>query len=76
MIKTASARFIGSCVGEPLKRSAANQMNRILFLVLLMLIVVASPAVAQKISHDELVEILEIKSWRIPMPKDESFEWS
>jgi hypothetical protein len=52
-------------------------MKRRLLLLLPLLIVVGPPAVsAQKLSHDELVEILEIKSWRVPMPKDENREWS
>jgi hypothetical protein len=59
------------------QRYPANQMKRKLLLLLPFLIVVASPTIsAQKISHDELVEILEIKSWRVPMPKDENWEWS
>jgi hypothetical protein len=51
-------------------------MKRKSLLSLALLILSASATVGQKISHDELVEILEIKSWRIPMPKDENLEWS
>src|ERR1700687_332331 len=52
-------------------------MKRRILLLLPLLIVLGCPAVsAQKLSHDELVEILEIKSWRVPMPKDENWEWS
>ena len=39
------------------------------------MLLTASSVNAQKISHDELVEILELKSWRVPMPKDEKWEW-
>jgi hypothetical protein len=31
---------------------------------------------ATKISHDDLVSILEIRKWTIPMPKDQRLEWS
>jgi len=31
---------------------------------------------AQQLSNDELSEILGIKYWRIPTPKDETLEWS
>lgn len=47
-----------------------------LTLLLLLLLISCSNSFAQQISHDELVEILGIKSWRVPMPKDESMEWS
>ena len=50
-------------------------INR-LTLLLLLLFILCSNSFAQQISHDELVEILGIKSWRVPMPKDESMEWS
>lgn len=45
-----------------------------LFLLLLVVICLSSPA--QRITPDELVEILGIKSWRVAMPKDKSMEWS
>jgi len=45
-------------------------------LSLLLLVVPSANLVAQKLSRDELIEILAIKSWRVPMPKDESMEWS
>jgi len=41
-----------------------------------MLLFPASHTFAQKLSHDELIEILGIQSWRVAMPKDESMEWS
>lgn len=47
-----------------------------LTLLLLLLVVTSFNSLAQKISHDELVEILGIKSWRVAMPKDKSMEWS
>lgn len=50
-------------------------IKRILLLSLLMLFA-CSNAFAQQISHDELIEILGIKSWRVPMTKDEKWEWS
>jgi hypothetical protein len=43
---------------------------------LVLLFLFSADCFAQKISHDELVEILGIKSWRVPMPKDKSMEWS
>jgi hypothetical protein len=46
-----------------------------LTLLLLLLLLFCSGSFAQKISHDELVEILGIKSWRVPMLKDKSMEW-
>jgi hypothetical protein len=45
-------------------------------LLLLLLVVLSSNLFAQRLSSDELVEILGIKAWRVPMPKDESMEWS
>ena len=48
---------------------------RFLFLLALLLIP-SSISFAQQLSQDELIEILGIKSWRVPMPKDESMEWS
>ncbi len=50
--------------------------RRILLLLPLLIVLAPSTVFAQKLTHDELVEILEIKSWRIPMPKDENWEWS
>jgi len=47
-----------------------------LTLLLLLLIVPGSNSVAQQLSHKELLDILRITSWRVPMPKDESLEWS
>ena len=35
---------------------------------------VATPA--QELSHAELVEVLDLRSWRIPMPRDTNLEWS
>lgn len=34
------------------------------------------PMTAQKLSHDELLEVLEIRSWRVPVPRDERYIWS
>jgi len=45
-------------------------------ILLLLLIVPSANSFAQQLSPDELIEILGIKSWRVPMPKDESMEWS
>lgn len=45
-------------------------------LLLLFVALSSSNLFAQQLSNDELSEILGIKSWRIPMPKDESMEWS
>jgi hypothetical protein len=50
-------------------------MNR-LTLLLLLLLIPDSNSLAQQLSPDELIQILGIKSWRVPMPKDESMEWS
>jgi hypothetical protein len=49
-------------------------LKRIIFLLVLLL-VQNSGISAQKITHDELIEVLGIKSWRVPMPKDEKLEW-
>ena len=44
---------------------------------LLLLLLVMSPSLsAQQISHEELVEILGIKSWRVPTPKNDNRQWS
>ena len=47
------------------------------FIIFLFVLLLAqtSGVIAQKITHDELVEVLGIKSWRVPMPKDEKLEW-
>jgi hypothetical protein len=45
-------------------------------LLLLLLVVPSTSSFAQQLSPDELIEILGIKSWRVPMPRDESMEWS
>ena len=45
-------------------------------LTFLLLVLVVPNSFAQQLSQAELVEILGIKSWRVPMPKDESMEWS
>ncbi len=45
-------------------------------LLLLLLVVPSASSFAQQLSPEELIEILGIKSWRVPMPKDESMEWS
>ena len=50
-------------------------INR-LALLLLLLFITCSPSFAQQLSCDELAEILGVKSWRVPIPKDERFEWS
>src|SRR2546423_3077433 len=47
-----------------------------LALLLSLSLILCSSSLAQQISHEELVEILGIKSWRVPMHKDESMEWS
>jgi hypothetical protein len=44
-------------------------------LLILLLLIPGSTSVAQQLNHNELIEILGIKSWRVPMPKDESLEW-
>ena len=49
---------------------------RVLALLLLLLLAACSNSFAQQLSCDELAEVLDIKSWRVPMPKDERFEWS
>jgi|GEM_PF-3509828 len=45
-------------------------------LLLFLLLATCSNSFAQKISHDELVEILGIKSWRVPTPKDDNSTWN
>jgi hypothetical protein len=50
-------------------------INR-LVLLLLLLFVTGSQALAQKLDCDELAEILGIESWRVPMPKEARFHWS
>ena len=47
-----------------------------LILFLLLLLFPSCTSFAQQLSQDELLEILGLKSWRVPMPKDESMEWS
>ncbi len=47
-----------------------------LALLLLLLVIPSAKSFAQQLSPDELIEILGIKTWRVPMPKDESMEWS
>ena len=47
-----------------------------LALLFLLLVVPSANSFAQQLSHDELIEILGIKSWRVPMPKDKNMEWS
>ncbi len=49
-------------------------LKRILFLFGFLL-VANSCSFAQQLTHDELIEVLGIKSWRIPLPKDEKLEW-
>lgn len=49
-------------------------INR-LSLLLLLIVATYFPSSAQKLNSDELAEILGIESWRVPMPKDEKFEW-
>ena len=44
-------------------------------LMLLLLLVICPNCFAQKISHEELVEVLGIRSWRVPLPKDEKSGW-
>ena len=44
-------------------------------LMLLLLLVICPNSFAQKINHDELVEVLGIRSWRVPLPKDEKSAW-
>jgi hypothetical protein len=59
-----------------LNRYPANQMKRTLLLLLpTLMVLICSSVSAQKITHDELVDILDIKSWRLPMPTDEKWEW-
>ena len=50
-------------------------LKHILLLAVLML-ASCSNSFAQQINHDELVEILGIKSWRVPSPKHENRQWS
>jgi hypothetical protein len=50
-------------------------INR-LTLLLLLLLIPGSNSLAQQLSPDELTEILGIKSWRVPMPKDSyNLQW-
>ena len=52
-------------------------MNIKRFASLLSLLLVACPnSSAQKISHEELVEVLGIRSWRVPSPKDDKSGWA
>jgi hypothetical protein len=44
--------------------------------LLFFLLFSCSAAGAQKLSCEELADVLDVKSWRIPMPKDVRFEWS
>lgn len=44
-------------------------------LMLLLLLVICPNSFAQKISHEELVEVLGIRSWRLPLPKDDKWGW-
>jgi hypothetical protein len=48
-----------------------NRLSVLLFLI----IAAYFPSFAQKLNSDELAEILGIRSWRIPLPKDSKFEW-
>jgi hypothetical protein len=59
-----------------LNRKAELMNIPCLILFLLLLLIPSSSSLAQQLSQDELIEILGIKSWRVPMPKDESMEWS
>ena len=47
-------------------------MWRVLFLIL---VVMTSTGVSQKITHDELLEVLKLHSWRVALPKDTNYEW-
>jgi hypothetical protein len=52
-------------------------MNMKRFLLLSMLVIfTCSSASAQQVSHDELIEILGIRSWRVPVLKAENWEWT
>jgi hypothetical protein len=45
-------------------------------LLLVLFLILCSPASAQRISCDELADVLDVRAWRVPMPKDKRFEWS
>lgn len=47
-----------------------------LSLLLLFFLLSCSNAGAQKLSCDELADVLDVRAWRVPMPKDDRFEWS
>src|SRR5438309_192423 len=47
-----------------------------LALLLMLVLAACSSSFAQQLSHDELIEILGIKSWRVPSPKHENRQWS
>ena len=49
--------------------------KRVLFLFVLLL-AQSSAIFAQQLTHEELIEVLGIKSWRVPMPKDEKLRWT
>lgn len=52
-------------------------MNLKRFAVILgMLLASCSASYGQQISHDELIEILGIRSWRVPSPRHENRQWS
>jgi len=74
IVTRSSVRIIG--VSLPLNGGGREDFMIINCLsLLLFLLIPCSNSFAQQISHDELIEILGIKSWRVPMPKDESMEW-
>ena len=45
-------------------------------LLLVLFLFSCSAASAQKLSCDELADVLNVRAWRVPMPKDKRFEWS
>lgn len=51
-------------------------VSRTLLLSAVLLALLVVPLTAQKLSHDELLEVLEIRSWRVPVPRDERYIWS
>lgn len=47
-----------------------------LFLLSVLILTACSNSFSQQLSHNELIEILGIKSWRVPSPKNENRQWS
>jgi hypothetical protein len=43
--------------------------------ILLVVSGLAAPSAGQDLTHDELLEVLDIHAWRIPLPKDPKYNW-